>query len=89
ISAWVDGSDVRSYASDGGQVDDASSLLILHSGGPAEITLACPSWSSSRFVPVLDSSRVDGVPPDTTALEAGSKISVTGSTVLVFRSAGR
>ncbi|OZC70400.1 glycogen debranching enzyme GlgX [Rhodococcus sp. 06-462-5] len=89
IQAWVDGSDVRSYASDGGQVDDASSLLVLHSGGPAEITLACPSWSSSRFVPVLDSSCVDGVPADTTALEPGSTISVTGSTVLVLRSAGR
>ncbi|RMB78800.1 glycogen debranching enzyme GlgX [Rhodococcus sp. SBT000017] len=89
IQAWVDGSDVRSYASDGGQVDDASSLLVLHSGGPADITLACPSWSSSRFVPVLDSSRVDGVPSDTTALEPGSTISVTGSTVLVLRSAGR
>jgi len=89
IQAWVDGSDVRSYASDGGQVDDASSLLVLHSGGPADITLACPSWSSSRFVPVLDSSCVDGVPSDTTALEAGSTISVTGSTVLVLRSAGR
>ncbi|OZD77894.1 glycogen debranching enzyme [Rhodococcus sp. 05-339-2] len=89
IQAWVDGSDVRSYASDGGQVDDASSLLVLHSGGPAEITLACPSWSSSRFVPVLDSSCADGVPADTTALEPGSTISVTGSTVLVLRSAGR
>ncbi|MBY4128849.1 glycogen debranching protein GlgX [Rhodococcus fascians] len=89
IAAWVDGSDVRSYASDGGQVEDASSLLILHSGGPAEITLACPSWSSSRFVPVLDSSYPDGVPPNTAALEAGSTISVTGSTVLVLRSAGK
>lgn len=89
IQAWVDGSDVRSYASDGGRVDDASSLLILHSGGPAEITLACPSWSTSRFVPVLDSANLDGVPSDTVALDAGSTISVTGSTVLVYRSAGR
>lgn len=89
LQAWVDGSDVRSYASDGGQVDDASSLLILHSGGPSDITLACPSWSSTRFVPVLDSSRVDGVPSDTAALEAGSTVTVTGATVLVLRSAGR
>ncbi|SNS31823.1 glycogen debranching protein GlgX [Rhodococcoides kyotonense] len=89
IQAWVDGGDVRSYASDGHPVDDASSLLILHSGGPTEVSLACPPWAAERFVPVFDSSTVDGAPVDSAAIEAGSALSLTGSTVLVLRSVGR
>ncbi|WP_186626829.1 glycogen debranching protein GlgX [Rhodococcus sp. BP22] len=89
LQAWVDGADVRSYDPDGQPVLDASSLLIVHSGGPTDIELACPSWAASRFVPVFDSSTATGVPADTTSLPAGSAISLTGSTVLVLRSDGR
>nr|WP_167678385.1 glycogen debranching protein GlgX [Rhodococcus sp. B10] len=89
IQAWVDGGDVRSYASDGHRVDDASSLLVLHSGGPTEVSLACPPWAAERFVAVFDSSTADGTPVDATAIDAGSPLSLSGSTVLVLRSVGR
>ena len=89
LQAWVDGGDVRSYEPDGLPVDDASSLLIVHSGGPTEISLACPAWAARRFVPVFDSSTPEGVPADTSAVEAGSTIALTGSTVLVLRSDGK
>ncbi|MDJ0392019.1 glycogen debranching protein GlgX [Rhodococcus sp. G-MC3] len=89
LQAWVDGADVRSYEPDGRHVDDASSLLILHSGAPTEVVLACPPWAASRFVPVFDSSTADGMPADTTPVVAGSPISLTGSTILVLRSDGR
>lgn len=89
LQAWVDGADVRSYDADGHPVEDASSLLVVHSGGPIEIELACPSWAAARFVPVFDSSTADGVPVDASAVAAGLPISLTGPTVLVLRSDGR
>lgn len=88
LQAWVDGTDVRIFEPNGLPVDDVSSLLILHSGGPVDLVLACPSWASSRFVPVFDSAVGDGVPADTSALQAGSTIALTGPTVLVLRSDG-
>lgn len=89
LQAWVDGGDVRSYEPDGVPVDDASSLLIVHSGGPTEVSLACPTWAASRFVPVFDSAEPDGVPTDMSPIEAGSPIALSGSTVVVLRSDGR
>ncbi|OZF43046.1 glycogen debranching protein GlgX [Rhodococcus sp. 14-2470-1a] len=89
IQAWVDGGDVRSYEPDGVRVDDDSSLLIVHSGGPTEISLACPSWAARRFAPVFDSAEPRGIPTDAASVEAGSAISLTGPGVLVFRSDGR
>nr|WP_296767797.1 glycogen debranching protein GlgX [Rhodococcus sp. (in: high G+C Gram-positive bacteria)] len=89
LQAWVDGADVRSYEPDGRHVDDESSLLILHSGEPIEVSIACPPWAASRFVPVFDSSTADGIPGDTAAVVAGSTMSLTGSTILVLRSDGR
>ncbi|MGA9874078.1 MAG: glycogen debranching protein GlgX [Rhodococcus sp. (in: high G+C Gram-positive bacteria)] len=89
LQAWVDGGDVRSYEPDGVQVDDASSLLVVHSGGPIELSLACPGWAARKFVPVFDSSMPEGIPADAAAVEAGCTISLTGSTVLVLRSDGR
>ncbi|KZF05580.1 glycogen debranching enzyme [Rhodococcus sp. EPR-157] len=89
MQAWVDGSDVRSYEPDGVPVDDASSLLIVHSGGPTEVSLACPDWAATRFVPVFDSSSPDGVPANSSPIEAGSSIALSGATVLVLRSDGK
>ncbi|WP_072807311.1 glycogen debranching protein GlgX [Rhodococcoides yunnanense] len=89
LQAWVDGADVRSHDADGHSVDDASSLLVLHAGDPTEVSLACPPWASTSFVPVFDSSSTEGLPADSRAVEAGATISLSGSTVLVFRSEGR
>ncbi len=89
LQAWVDGADVRSYESNGHHVEDFSSLLVVHSGAPIEVELACPSWAATQFVPVFDSSATDGVPIDIAPVDAGSRISLTGSTVLVLRSVGK
>lgn len=89
LQAWVDGADVRSYESDGHHVEDFSSLLVVHAGEPIEVELACPSWAATRFVPVFDSSTTDGAPIDVAPVDAGSRISLTGSTVLVLRSVGK
>ncbi|GGG06067.1 glycogen operon protein GlgX homolog [Rhodococcoides trifolii] len=83
MQAWVDGSDVR--ISTPLEDEPFSSLVVLHSGGPAEIVLADPEWSTGSFVPVFDSAAPTGVPADQAAVAPGSTVSVAGSVVLAFR----
>jgi len=88
LQAWVDGGDIRSFEPEGLPVADVSALLIVHSGGPIELTLACPAWAASQFVPIFDSSTVDGAPSSTSTVQAGSVIPLSGPTVMVLRSEG-
>lgn len=85
LQAWIDCSDVRSHNAAGQMLTDDSWLIVLHSGGPADVTLGCPDWFYGRLTLELDTRIADGVPEPMAPVERGATITLDGPTVLVLR----
>ena len=85
VQAWIDGADVRSHTRAGRPLGDSSWLLILHSGGPAQITVGTPEWFDGSLVPVFDSATATGEPGSAGPVAVGSTLTVSGPTVLALR----
>ena len=85
LQMWIDGSDVRSRSARRRTSSaDTSWLLILHSGGAADVVVGAPDWFILDLEPVLDSSQPDGS-PHRPPLTLGAALSLTGPTVLALR----
>ncbi|MDI9917711.1 glycogen debranching protein GlgX [Rhodococcus sp. IEGM 1379] len=85
VQAWIDGADVRSHTAEGRPLGDSSWLLILHSGGPIQITVGTPEGFDGSLSLAFDSSSATGEPESPDALSAGATLSLTGPTVLALR----
>ncbi|HEY2725226.1 MAG TPA: glycogen debranching protein GlgX [Pseudonocardiaceae bacterium] len=82
LGMWIDGSDVRSHPP---QPATDSWLLVLHAGEhAATLTLPGPDYGE-RYEPVLDTSWPEGTPHRARSRRPGSRMTVPGRTVLVFR----
>jgi glycogen operon protein len=82
LGMWIDGTDVRSHppppAAD-------SWLLVLHAGAhPIMVTLPDQEYGE-RYEPVLDTGSPDGVPTHSRSRRPGTRMTVPGRSVLVFR----
>ncbi|MDQ1201259.1 glycogen debranching protein GlgX [Rhodococcus sp. SORGH_AS_0303] len=91
LQAWVDGSDVRIPALRHAGVEAEtfdSALLVVHSGGDANIVLPDHRRHGPNeapgYVPVFDSATPDGRPVDASPVTAGSTVRVAGPIVLVY-----
>ncbi|MEU5843347.1 glycogen debranching protein GlgX [Rhodococcus sp. NPDC047139] len=85
LQGWVDGSQLGTVTRTGITLEDSSGLFVLHSGGPATVTLAGPEWYRGDIACVFDSSAPDGLPADSSPVRVGSAYPVDGPTVLIFR----
>ncbi len=88
LQAWIDGSDIRSHTEDGFALTDDSRLLVFHSGGPIDITLGCPEWFYGFLLTEFDSTSPDGAPAAGGPISGDSTITLSGPTLLVFRTVG-
>jgi glycogen operon protein len=83
---WIDGSDVRSHPAP--PVAD-SWLLVLHAGAyPVMVTLPGPQFGE-RYELVLDTGFPDGEPGRIRSRRPGTRMTVHGRTVLLFRAMRR
>lgn len=89
LQAWIDGADVRSHTRTGRPLGDDSWLLILHSGGPVQVTVGTPEWFDGTLTASFDSASPTGEPASTAEVPVGTEISLTGPTVLALRSVTR
>ncbi|HEY2763525.1 MAG TPA: glycogen debranching protein GlgX [Pseudonocardiaceae bacterium] len=86
LGMWIDGSDVRSHprapATD-------SWLLVLHAGAhPIMVTLPGAEFGE-RYDPVLDTGFRDGLPARARSRRPGTRMTVHGRSLLLFRAAHR
>ncbi|MFD6895567.1 glycogen debranching protein GlgX [Rhodococcus sp. NPDC060086] len=87
LQAWLDGSELGTVTPAGIPLPDSSGLFVLHAGDATAVTLAGPEWYHGDIRCVFDSSARGGRPVDSAVYRVGSSFSLTGPTVLVFRTA--
>jgi isoamylase len=85
LGMWIDGSNSQSRTREGELISDHSWLLLLHSGDEAaDIVLPGPEYGAT-FEPMLDTSTADGHPATPGKLDAGSRLTMPGHSLLLLR----
>jgi isoamylase len=85
LQMWTDGSRSPSPRDESKPTTDDARLLTLHADpGAIKVTLP-PAEYGSSYLPVLDTGTPDGAPRQPAALAPGSRITVPGRTVMLFR----
>ena len=85
LTMWVNGRDVRGHTPTGAPLTDDSWLLVLHAGtDPVDLLLPGGPYAQA-YTPVIDTDSPTGEPADPTPLDAGSRLTLPGRTLLLLR----